>query len=142
MTETEGPKPDPDMADIKRRRAVILVTVALILAVVGWNSWPHIGGWDGPTKNVHAGCYKGGDTMVRLSAEGFLHTPDGNWPYEIDHKRLKVDEIAVARQGAGVRFSRAPHGQGIEERISRKDGFKLGDIAFEPAACEGMERNS
>jgi hypothetical protein len=80
--------------------------------------------------------------MVRLSAEGFLHTPDGNWPYEVDHKRLKVDEIAAVAQGTGVKFSRAPRGQGIRERISRKDGFELVDVAFEPTACVGNQRHT
>ncbi|MCW3848398.1 hypothetical protein OF829_14230 [Sphingomonas sp. LB-2] len=145
MTEPVDAPDDTAMVAIKRRGAIILGVVALAALALIWNSGLVIQHWMMPDKGPVIGCYKGGYTMVRLSAQGFLHTPDGNWPYTvgggpIDPQTLMIDEVAATAEGAGVKFSRAPRGQGIQEPISRNAGFKLGNVAFVHVACEGMER--
>lgn len=143
MTDSPGTPDEIEMAQVKRRRAIVLVVVVLAAVVLYWGSGPVIHVVKGPPKSKLVGCYKGGETMVRLSAEGLLHTQDGNWPYMVtkgDPDMLVIDEAAAAPEGAGVRFSRVPRGQGIRVAASRKAGFKLGNVTFSRASCNGMRR--
>lgn len=136
--------PEMTDAEVKRRRAIIVVAIFLLAGIIGWMMKPQflevrIGGKD----KAYTGCYQAGASTVRLSAQGILHTSDGNWPYRIEHGEkgaamLAVDEIGIAPNGSGYRFSRiAPGSKGIREPIAPGKGFRIGQTDFAKVPCKG-----
>lgn len=131
-------------AAIKRRRAIVVVAIFLLAGIVGWTMKPkflevRIGENDKP----YTGCYQAGASTVRLSRQGILHTSDGNWPYRIEHGEkgaatLAIDEIGVAPNGSGFRFTRiSPASKGIREPITPGKGFRIGQTDFAKVPCKG-----
>ena len=116
----------------------ISVTVPSAAGLVEGNE-VRIGGKD----KAYTGCYQAGASTVRLSAQGILHTSDGNWPYRIEHgdkgaATLAIDEIGVAPNGSGFRFSRIPAGsKGVREPIAPGKGFRIGQTDFAKVPCKG-----
>lgn len=136
--------PEMTEAEVKRRRAIVVVAIFLLAGIIGWTMKPkflevRVGSKEKP----YIGCYQAGDTTVRLSAQGILHTSDGNWPYRIENgdkgrATLAIDEIGVAPNGSGVRFTRVPAGgKGVREPITAGKGFRIGQADFSKAPCKG-----